>query len=106
MGSETELSKEIRDTLEKMGIWCIRIASGTINVGKRWIRMSTPGTPDVCLPGIPGWLEIKTKTGKVSDVQKEWHEKAQKLGVNVAVVRSVEEAVKTVQEWIQNKKNQ
>ncbi len=105
MGSETELSKEIRDTLEKMGFWCLRIASGTINVGKRWIRLSTPGTPDIHVVG-QGWLEVKTKTGKVSDVQKEWHEKAQKLGVNVAVVRSVEEAVKTVQEWIQNKKNQ
>ena len=65
--------------------------------------MSEPGTPDIALPSVPGWLEIKTKTGKLSDVQKSWHSKAKELGVNVATVRSAQEAIETVQSWITNK---
>lgn len=103
MGSETDLSKEIRDALNKIGIWSIRIASGTINVGKRWIRMSEPGTPDISLPGLGSWLEIKTPTGKLSEVQKEWHAKAAAEGVNVATVRSVKEAIDKVMFWKKEK---
>jgi hypothetical protein len=105
MGTETELSKDIRNTLTKMGVWCIRIASGTINVGKRWIRMSEPGTPDISLPGLGAWLEVKTKTGKISDVQKAWHLKAAENRVKVATVRSVEESVEKVKGWIDERNN-
>ena len=101
---ETELSKAIRDKLTEIGVWSVRIASGTINVGKRWIRMSEPGTPDIWTPF--GWLEIKTKTGKVSDVQKAWHSKAQENNVNVKTVRSVDEAVETIINWKKDKENE
>ena len=101
---ETELSKAIRDALTALGIWNLRIQAGMIQVGKRWIGLSEAGTPDVCLPSYDGkgnsaWLEIKTATGKVSDVQKAWHARAVKENVRVAVVRTVKEAIDTVTAW-------
>jgi len=55
-----------------------------------------PGFPD-----IYGWnklglffgLEVKTGMGRLSPVQKIWHDMARRTGACVAVVRSVEEAM-------------
>lgn len=44
-------------------------------------------------------LEVKTKTGSVSDYQKAWLKKAQHHGGLVGVVRSVEETRKLFQSW-------
>lgn len=100
---ETELSKAIRDALDVLGVWHIRIQSGAIRVGQRFIKMGEPGVPDICLPAL-GWLEVKTKTGKVSDAQKAWHLRAAKENVKVAVVRSVKEAIDAVMSWRENVK--
>jgi len=56
-----------------------------------------PGVPDVFLPvaesGYHGlWIEFKTKSGRVSDAQKDWFEKLQKQNYAVAVCRSWTEA--------------
>jgi hypothetical protein len=100
---ETALSKSIRKALAALGCWTIRIQSGVIpalyNGKKRFIHCAEPGTPDVLVLGPLGFLEIKTAKGKLSADQKRWHDRAAKLGVRVAVVRSVKEAVEVVSLW-------
>ena len=67
------------------------------------LRGSPAGTPDILLVlpgGRLGGLEVKRpKVGRVSESQSEWHAKAAEHQVRVAVVRSVREAMQTVDEW-------
>lgn len=59
------------------------------------------GSPDVYVAiryGAHLWLEVKCDEtdGKLSDAQREWHEKARSFGIEVVEVRSVEQAVAAV----------
>jgi hypothetical protein len=44
-------------------------------------------------------LEVKTTTGKQSESQREWQRRAETYGVRYAVVRSIGEALATVETW-------
>lgn len=46
-----------------------------------------------------GFMEVKTKTGRVQPVQRGMHDKLMDCGFPVAVVRSVEDALATAQAW-------
>lgn len=95
---ETEVSKQIRDTLAALGIWVIRVQSGTIPLRGRHVHCAEPGTPDLWTPH--GWLEVKrTLKDKARESQRAWHEKAAKHGVRVALVASPAEAVRVVMGW-------
>lgn len=96
--SETELSRSIQRALKSLGIWVIRVQAGVHRVTGGVLHCAEPGTPDLCLPGL-GWLEVKTTEGEPSPDQVAWHNRAARLGVNVAVVRSVEAAVRIAREW-------
>lgn len=63
------------------------------------MQLAEPGTPDLCLPALGAWLEIKTARGSLLPSQVMWHRRAEREGVRVAVVRSVEQAVRVVREW-------
>jgi hypothetical protein len=39
------------------------------------------------------WVEVKTRDGVLSEMQLAWHEAAKEAGVNVAVWRSVDDAL-------------
>ena len=58
-----------------------------------------PGLPDLCLPGLSAWLEIKLPGKALRPAQVVWHEKAKNEGVRVATVTSVQEAVWAVQQF-------
>ena len=67
-----------------------------IQDGKRKKAMGQlPGYPDIiCLPWAnvgPIFLEVKTKTGRVSKVQKDMHKAMSDLGYKVAVVRNIDD---------------
>lgn len=59
--------------------------------------MITRGVPDLFAMHptwkISTWLEVKTATGEPSAHQRFWHTIASSAGVNVAVVRSVEDTI-------------
>lgn len=108
--SETVISKSIRDALTALGIWNIRIQSGMLKIGDRFIHMAPKGTPDILLPsydgnGRCGWLEVKTSKGEVGEDQIKFQEKARLANVKSAVVRSAQEAIDTVKNWIKEDKN-
>lgn len=98
--SETKLSRSIKQSLERMGFWVIRIPSGKVQVirgGRQsWIVMAPKGTPDLLVLAPYVWLEVKGAKGTVSPEQREWHRRAEERGVRVAVVRSVAEAIAAV----------
>jgi len=96
--SETDLSRSIRLALTTLGIWVIRVQAGIHRVRGGTLHCAEPGTPDLCLPGL-GWLEVKAQGGALEASQVAWHQRATREGVNVAVVRSVSEAVQVVREW-------
>ncbi len=104
--AETTLSKGIQQALAAKGCRVIRIQSGVVpalyGATKRYIHCAPAGTPDLlCIRpatsmapyAITTWIEVKTKTGKLSKKQKEWHEWASLNGVRVATVRSISEAI-------------
>lgn len=101
--SETALSRAIQDALEAMGALVVRVQSGSVPTGRGYMRLAPKGTPDlyVAWRGRQGWLEVKSVDGwnRVTEEQTEWHERAAKHGVRVAVVRSVEEAARAVKGW-------
>jgi hypothetical protein len=97
--SETQLSKGIQLALKQLDVWVIRVQAGTHRVRGGMLHCAEPGTPDLCLPGLGAWLEVKTDAGELSPFQVAWHARASRMGVNVAVVRSVSDAVRVVREW-------
>lgn len=104
---ETKIVAAILAWLTAARVWAWRANSGTIVLGKgtnkRVVRGSPAGTPDILLVlpgGRLGGLEVKRPVnGRVSESQLEWHAKAAEHEVRVAVVRSVREAMQTVEAW-------
>jgi len=95
--SETDLSRAIRASLVKAGFWAIRTGV-TRRRSSRGANSGEPGMPDIYLPGY-GHIEVKLPGEEPSKVQLEWHEKARRLGIRVAVVESAREAVETACRW-------
>jgi hypothetical protein len=54
------------------------------------------GVPDLCIPALSLFIEMKTDVGEVSPTQKEVHERLRKDGQTVEVCRSVEDVMRVV----------
>lgn len=54
------------------------------------------GIPDVHIPALALYIEMKTSIGKVSPVQKAMHERLRKDGQTVEVCRSVDDVMRVV----------
>jgi len=107
--SEAQISKAIMEYLAARHIFSLRMNSG-MRVGeykgKQWaIHMHEPGTADIlAFPqwtirhlGVTDkrisifWLEVKSATGKQTEVQKSFQAQVEAEGHRYAVVRSVED---------------
>lgn len=101
--SETQFSKSVRATLKRLGVWHVRVQSGTLPVvyarnGKtHYVHCAEEGTPDHWTE--LGWLESKVDDGELNDAQKRWHAKAKARGVRVEAVWSVADVVRVVRAW-------
>jgi hypothetical protein len=79
-----------------------------LNIGQavKLKRMGySKGTPDICIfearKGKHGlFIELKTRTGKVSPEQKEWHQKLKERNYEVEVCWSFEEAICTIENYL------
>lgn len=100
---EVEIQSDIIKALQKIGIWVLRLGVSSKR-GRGGTNSGEKGMPDILLPAVAGgsWLEVKNLNGKLSAVQKEWHEKAKGLGINVAVVHDIPESVTVVKQWQEN----
>lgn len=109
-GKEADLLRSVLKALAARRVFCWRNNSGVTVLGvgksKRVIRGAPAGSPDILgvIPGSDGslfGLELKTATGRVTDTQRDWHERAKAQGVRVAVARGVSEALQIVDSWIE-----
>jgi len=104
---EYELQCEIVDFLkENLSPGCLftsfPLGGGGLIRGMKLKRSGcVAGWPDIQIlhNGLYFGLEIKTERGKVSGVQREIHRKLRKQGARVAVVKSVFETKKKINEW-------
>lgn len=94
--SETDLQRTILEELSKAGYWAMRVNSG----GRQGrVRLAPDGTPDICLIAPYGWIEVKLPGKGLRPAQADWHAKAQRLGVRVAIATSAAEAIDVAGEW-------
>lgn len=95
MTEEGIIQKSIIKFCEDLGGKVFRMNAGQVKYN---VKLSPKGTPDlyVVLPGKSLWIEVKKKTGKVSDVQEEMHEELTSLGQRVIVARSIDDVINEV----------
>lgn len=95
--AEKDLQVGVVQYLESLGACVDQNYVGSKRGGAVW---KTKGTPDlyVALSGKTLWIELKTATGKLSDTQKDWHERFKAQGVQVVVCRSIYEVQEALRE--------
>lgn len=89
---EKTVVTSIRKALTERGWWVMKIHGGPYQ---------RPGIPDLlcCKNGRAVWLEVKTKTGRVSPAQEEVMREITAIGgCRCAVVRSVADAIAATDE--------
>lgn len=123
--NESQLVTAILRALSLKGFFSWRVNSSLQVIGeksshaRRVIKGAPAGSPDIMLV-IPRdvllprqgdvafdaitvamlcGLEVKTATGKQSDSQKDWEERAKLKGIRYRVVRSITEALEAVHQW-------
>lgn len=95
---ETQLQAAIVKALRQMGVWVIHTA-----VSAKHSRGLTgeDGLPDLCLPALSAWMEVKLPGRPLRPAQQAWHERAKKARVRVATVYGVGDAVLLASRWRQ-----
>ena len=96
---ETDIQQSIRCALSEYGI-VVRMQSGVFYTGQGVpVRIGFPGMSDLMLIGQDGrvsFIEVKSRTGRVSTEQARFIEVVRGMGYRAGVARSVEEAVRIV----------
>ena len=99
--SETALVSSILDVFRlERGCYAWRNNTGAIKRGSRFIKFGEPGAPDIMaiVDGTFLGLECKAERGRLSPEQIQWGERCRHAGGQYAIVRSVAEARKAIQE--------
>lgn len=89
--SEKRLERKLKNQIEKMGGWCIKLLSTHI-----------AGLPDrICLlpKGVIFFVELKTTKQKARKIQLAIHDKIRKLGFEVYVVDTSEGINETLNKY-------
>lgn len=104
--NEKNTQAAIEEYLLYKGYTVWRLNSGVFSVPNengtyRKIRGLEKGTPDLQIMhldsdlnlGITEFIEVKSKKGKLNENQKKMHVKLRKMGFQVYVIRSIDEAM-------------
>lgn len=77
------------------GSFGFRMNTGAVQDGNRFIRYGLPGQPDIflILNGRFIGIEVKTKTGRQSEAQKNWQRNCEHAGGIYILARSVEDVI-------------
>ena len=106
---ESEIQKQIIETLNANGCKVWRANAGTVRVGGRTIKLLPKGFPDVfgvrLTDGKFVAVEIKKPKGRVSDEQVKFRDFFKKHNVIHGIAHSPEEALEIVKEKMKNGKN-
>lgn len=111
--SEAEVLRECLRYLKAAGIFCLRMNSGAMQEGGRFVRFGTPGCADILafknrtsgvLNGlgfsisVPVRIECKSSIGKQSKAQKVFQEIVERESHRYFVIRSVAELIAALSE--------
>jgi hypothetical protein len=103
---EGAILKQILDYLAARNILAFRMQTGAVaneyKGKKRFMRFGTPGMADVLAFPVdhygnatfircPLWIEVKSSTGKQSELQKSFQEQVEDHGHNYIIARSIED---------------
>jgi Holliday junction resolvase len=96
--SESELQRALVQVLANAGWLVMHIPNQATRGRQRWAGLM-PGAPDLVAVrrGRVVFLEVKTEKGKVSERQAEVHDLLRFHGMEVRVVRGVDDIVDLVQ---------
>jgi hypothetical protein len=103
--SERQIQISIKNALVMFGVVCIHIPNEgrrSAVAGRRLKQEGLlPGAPDLVCVGDAGrvaFLEVKAQKGRLSDTQTDCHDMLRRKGHAVAVVRSIDDALKALRE--------
>jgi len=100
--SEAAIQNEILEFLRKHPKVAFAIVNtcGTVQVKKRWITLGYPGLPDITgmlRNGLFFGIEVKTKKGQPSDLQKDFITVVNSYGGKAGIARSIEDAIEIIE---------
>lgn len=103
---ESQIQHAILQFLAAKGILAFRMNTGAVKMDARFMRFGVPGMADIlAFPekqypdgdhgtwklALPTWIEVKTATGKQSELQKSFQKQVQWHGHKYVVARSIED---------------
>ena len=98
IATERQIQRGVLDYLEllsrKKPIYYFRSAAGMVRTEQgRIFKTGKPGTPDICVcyQGVFYGLEIKTKTGRQSELQKNAQKEIEASGGRYHIIRCLED---------------
>lgn len=110
MRRESDVLSSVLSLLKARGVFGIRMNTGGMYSGKRFVRFGSPGMADVLallphsvpMPFTPVrcrvlWIECKSSTGKQSRDQRVFQQIVEREGHTYLLVRSAEE----VNSWLE-----
>lgn len=60
----------------------------------------SPGVPDLFIPALALWIEMKSGSGRLSAAQKDWHDHLRECGYSVVTCWSKDEAIEKIEDSI------
>jgi len=107
--SETsEITAPLVKMIRKMGVLCLRMNSGIVKKGNRFIHLHEPGTADILafpnlyrhIEGRVVWLEVKLPTGRTqkdrAELQERFRQTVLALGHEHYRITSIDEGIKAI----------
>ncbi len=97
---EHAVQKLILDYLSCRNILAFRMNTGAAHFGERFIRFGTVGMADILsFPGnypFPVWIEVKSKTGRMSEYQKSFQALVESHRHRYVLARSLDDVIRVV----------
>ena len=94
--TETEIQKEIVAYLKDANCLVYRMNAGSYTNKIKTVPKGTPDLLVITQYGFTFWIEVKTKTGKVTIIQGNMHSRLRSYGQRIIVARSVEDVQKYI----------
>lgn len=80
--------------------WIMAIPNGGLRgraqAGRLKAEGVSPGVPDLYVPSLRLWIEMKAEGGRVSPDQRRWHDHLRGIGDTVEVCWSCDEAIAAI----------